>query len=109
MKKSALEKRIEKRAEDRFDSQVKELVLYIDKHPIGCRLKITIDGHQINLANFGGNHGLINEQGTDNSNADKTNLQQIKVDLLEKYEAEEIQNLEEKLDSVRYIFEQGVL
>jgi len=107
MKKSAIERQIEKRAEDRFDKEVNELALYINNHPIGKKLKITIGDEQITLAMFGHNRALINEAGTDNNNATKTNLVAIKVELLEKYEIEEVKNLENKLDSIRYIFEQG--
>lgn len=106
MEKSEFEKRIAARAEERFDEGFKELVMYINNHPIGSRLKIVVDGKEITLANFGTNYGLMNATGLQNSNAKLTNLETVRSKMLEEYRQKEIDEILSKLDNFSYLFNQ---
>lgn len=110
MKKSAIERSISKRAASRFDKEWQELNEFLRKHPIAKELKIIGNGKTLHLVSgndYRNNDSIITSYQDDTIVKDSSNLVDIRADLIEKYEAEEVKNLESKLDSVRYIFERG--
>ena len=107
MSKTILEKRIEQRAEERFEKELKEFIGIVERHPIGKLLRISIEGKNIPIAANGPNYGLFNYEGTKNSLGEKTtNLGDVKEKLLEKYKQEETDEILSKLDNLNYLFEQ---
>lgn len=106
MDKTVLEKRIEERANERFEKEFKEFVNYVYLHPVGKRLTITIGDRNVPIVNFGKNYGLFNEDGLKNKRSENTNLQLVRDQLLEEYRKEETDDLLNKLDSIGYLFNQ---
>jgi hypothetical protein len=105
MEKTALDKRIHERAEERFNAEFKGLVDYLSSHPIFSRLQAALpDVGKISLVNFGTNRGLLNATGLKNSNSHVVNLAEVKEELLKKYIQEETDNLLKKLEGLEYLF-----
>lgn len=105
MEKTILEKRIEERAHERFNKDLKTLVDLIHHHPIGGQLTVTIGDRNIPIANFGQNYGLLNGRGIHNQNSEHTNLAIVKENLIEKYKKEETDEILNKLDGLNYLFD----
>jgi hypothetical protein len=106
MDKSAFEKRIVRRAEERFDSELAALVEFLDRHPIGRYLKLKFGDEELDLVGDRRDHGLINSYGTDNIHATLTNIAAIKAEKLEEYQVQETDAILNQLGNLGYLFNQ---
>ena len=97
MKKSAIETAINKKAVARYNKEYAELLKYLETHPIAQYLRLEEDGVRTGLVchSIGGPTVL---------DIPVVNEDEVKENLIEKYEAEEVANLENKLEAIKYIF-----
>lgn len=102
MKKSAIEQSITKQAEKRFNEELAALIKFLADSPVAKELRIKVEGNDRPrpLAHK-------SDYSKDELYIPVINFDEVKEKLIEKYEAEEVKNLESKLDSIRYIFENG--
>ena len=104
MDKTFLEKRIEERAEKRFEEELITFTNFVVRHPIGGEIRVKMGDDNIPLANFGRNYGLVNANGLKNSMAEMTNLADVKAKLIEKYIKEETDAILAKLTNIEYLY-----
>lgn len=106
MNKTILEKRIEERANERFEDDLRKFIDFLLGHPISKELRVKIGEENIPIANFGSNYGLLNNEGLHNRHSAHTNLEIVKRNLIEKYKKEETDKILEQLESFNYLFNQ---
>ena len=110
MDKSILEKRIHDKAEKRADEYFKEISGFFYQHEElvangreGLVLKPIAENMSIQfISPFSNDESLFNNQDTLSK---YTNWQDIRKELVEKYEKEETDNILDKLDSINYLLE----
>ena len=111
MNKTYLEKRIEKKAHDRFMKEYIDATDIIARNPILKVLKIEVDGKMIPLHQFGTNRGLLNgnqyNEYRKNSLSEKTNTDFIKEELVKKYIEEETDSILNELSNIKFLLESG--
>lgn len=113
MQKTILEKRIEEKAEAIFEQNVKEFVDFCQKNPIAKRLKVLVlakgaedDQAFIPLVNWGSNWALVNGIGIQNKDSvEYTNIENIYEELITEYQKQETDNVLNKLENIKYLFE----
>lgn len=110
MDKSILEKRIHAKAEERADKYFEEISDFFNQHEElvangreGLVLKPIAENRSIGFRSpYRDDESLFNSQ----ENLSKyTNWQDIRKELVEKYEKEETDNILDKLDSINYLLE----
>ena len=109
MDKSVLEKHIHDKAEERADKYFKEISEFFYRHDElvangreGLVLKPIAENRSLHFRSPYNDDALFNSQ----ENLSKyTNWQDIRKELVEKYEKEETDNLLDKLDSINYLLE----
>lgn len=110
MDKSILEKRIHDKAEERADKYFEEISGFFYQHEElvangreGLVLKPIAKNKSIGFRSPYNDESLFNSQ----DNLSKyTNWQDIRKELVEKYEKEETDNILDKLDSINYLLEE---
>ncbi|MDS1015258.1 hypothetical protein [Lentilactobacillus buchneri] len=110
MDKSILEKRIHDKAEERADKYFEEISEFFYQHEElvangqeGLVLKPISENKSINFRSpYCDDESLFNSQDTLSK---YTNWQDIRKELVEKYEKEETDNILNKLDSINYLLE----
>ena len=111
MDKSILEQRIHDKAEERADKYFKEISEFFYQHEElvtnrgeGLVLKPIAENKSIHFRSPDNNDddALFNSQ---NTLSKYTNWQDIRKELVEKYEEEETDNILDKLDSINYLLE----
>jgi hypothetical protein len=107
MDKSAIEKRITARAERRYQQDFDSLIKTLANNPIISKLKFEIDGKEWRVVwpHSSDSDSLIDIRSI---NAPKSNAAKIKAELIAKYEQEETDAILSKLESVAYLFDEGV-
>lgn len=102
MKKTALEKIIEKQATDRFNQDWQKIERFITDSPILSRIKVTLpDGEEEYLVESGGyGRQVISTRST------HINYENVKKVVIEKYIEEETTNILNKLSNLNYLFNQ---
>lgn len=105
MDKTMLEKRIEERAEKRFNDDLRNLINVVNTNAIGTKLTLLIDGKPISLAKPSNYKGIINEKALDAEFAKHTNLKEVKEILIEQYIKEETDAILDKLTNIDYLFQ----
>ena len=111
MDKSILEKRIHAKAEERADEYFKEISEFFYQHGElvangreGLVLKPIAENMSIKfISPFSNDESLFNNQDTLSK---YTNWQDIRKELVEKYEKEETDNVLDKLNSIDYLLEE---
>lgn len=116
MEKSAIEKAIRSRAETRFEEEMQKALESIFKNDILKNLEIRVHSEKgtsefLKLCdNYIGESGVLMNpnQNTRESKEERsyTNIQKVKNSIIEKYEKEETKKLLERVDSIRYLFEE---
>lgn len=107
MNKSVLEKRIKERAEEKTKEEYNDFVNMLEKNKFGKLLEVKFeDDKSIPLADFGCNNGLLNHDCLKNSNAVRTNLEEVYNKFLEENIREETDKILSKLDGIGYLFGQ---
>lgn len=104
MDKSILEKRIHDKAEERADNYFIEIRDFLHKHDElvnELALTRTIENVYFLTSYYGGSGMFDNQE----SLSKHTNWQDIRKELVEKYEKEETDNILDKLDSINYLLE----
>ena len=104
MDKSILEKRIHDKAEERADEYFEEISDFFHKHDELANeliLTKTIENVYFVTSYLGGS-GIFDNQESLNEH---TNWQDIRKELVEKYEKEETDNILDKLNSINYLLE----
>lgn len=109
MDKSVLEKHIHDKAEERADKYFKEISEFFYQHDElvangreGLVLKPVAENRSLHFRSPYNDDALFNSQ----DNLSKyTNWQDIRKELVEKYEKEETDNILDKLDSINYLLE----
>lgn len=100
---SILEERINRRAEDRFYETLKSFRDSIGNNPIGMRLKID----DVKLSYKCANGGITTDNILNIEKIEcKTNLKEIKKELIEEYKQEETDEILRKLENINYLFNQ---
>lgn len=105
MDKSILEKRIHDKAEERADKYFKEISDFFHKHDELTNKLIltkTIENVYFVTSYLVGGSGMFDNQESLNEH---TNWQDVRQELVEKYEKEETDNILSKLDSINYLLE----
>lgn len=105
MDKSVLEKHIHDKAEERADKYFENIRLFFsDEGALVNKLALTNNNEKVYFKtdSYGGRRGMFDNQ--DNLN-EYTNWQDIRKELVEKYEKEETDNILDKLDSINYLLE----
>ena len=113
MNKSDLENHIHDKAEERVDKYFEEISEFFYQHkelvaePVangreGLVLKPIAENKSIHFRSPYGDDALFNSQ---DSLSKYTNWQDIRKELVEKYEKEETDNILSKLDSINYLLE----
>lgn len=97
-----------KRAERRFDNELRALVQFLLKDPIASRLRITFekpDGDPSTkmLVSTSSNGKLLCPY--DIKKCSDTNLAGVKAALIDKYEQEELDDVLTRIENIRYLFE----
>ncbi len=104
MDKSVLEKRIHDKAEERADKYFANIRLFFRAEgDLVNKLALTNSKEKIYFKtdSYGG-HGMFDSQ---ESLSEYTNWQDIRDELVKKYEKEETDNILSKLDSINYLLE----
>jgi len=107
---SILEKRIHEKAEERANKYFEEIAEFFHQHEElvangreGLVLKPIAENKSIKFRSpYRGDEALFNSQ---DSLSKYTNWQDIRKELVEKYEKEETDNILSKLDSINYLLE----
>jgi hypothetical protein len=99
---AAVQAKITQQAKKRFKEEYKELARFIQKHPIGSKLKITIDGKTFRLTDGNYDYPELNDDLLP-----ITNFTEVKEDLVLDYEKQEVDRLTNQLSSISYLFERG--
>jgi hypothetical protein len=112
MDKSFLEEKIKEKAKKRLLADEKSLRELAYNHPILRKLSVVQadeDGKSklVRIIAIDGYSNELFVAGMDENSerCDKTNINQIRKELLQKYEEQELDNILNKLDSVGYLFE----
>ena len=104
MDKSILEKRIHAKAEERADKYFAMIRLFFrDEGELVNKLALTNSKEKIYFKtdSYGG-HGMFDSQ---ENLSEYTNWQDIRKELVKKYEKEETDNILSKLESINYLLE----
>lgn len=104
MEKSFLEKQIEQRAQNRFESDLKVFIDAIKKTEIGKRLRIKVEANSILLIDDR-RPALFNFYGSIMDAENCTNISTLKEELIMKYLKEESEILLNKIDQLKDYFE----
>jgi len=105
MDKSVLEKRIHDKAEERADRYFREFNNFFHEHSeLVNELVLTNSKEKIYFKTdaYGDGNGMFDRQKILNK---YTNWQDIRNELVKKYEKEETDNILDKLDSIDYLLE----
>ncbi|MCV3742547.1 hypothetical protein OF387_15035 [Lentilactobacillus hilgardii] len=105
MDKSILEKRIHDQAEERADKYFEMIRLFFrDKDELVNKLALTNSKEKIYFKTdaYGDGNGMFDSQEW---LSEYTNWQDIRKELVKKYEKEETDNILSKLDSINYLLE----
>jgi hypothetical protein len=106
MEQSFIEKRIASKATERVDKDYREFIDFCNKNPFAKQIQIKVNNINIFLTgNNYNNQELFSPHNTNNKNNDFTNYIDIFNKLQKKYEKEETEILLDKLDSVKYLFD----
>lgn len=113
MEKTFIEKRIEEKAEERFNENLEKLKKDVGSNPIGEKLTLKLKGIEkpirIGCRHYSNDNVLFdmpkNEYSNDNLKK-KSNIEEIKKELIEEYIKEETNELLNKIDNLSYLFNQ---
>lgn len=106
MEKSYIEKIIKQKAEERFNSEWRKAVELVANNPILRRVSVKIPDTEgglpteVFLFESGGAHRMILSE-----KSDKIDYEKIRGTMLSIYEKEETETLLNKLDAIRYLFQ----
>ncbi len=100
MNQTALEKRISDKAKNRFRLEAEKLAKLIYNNPIGRRMRIG----EIKIAS-NASDGVFSESSIRDTSY-ISNYDEIKTQLIEAYETQEMDNILNKLESIQYLFNQ---
>jgi hypothetical protein len=104
MHKTEIDKKIAQRAKNRLEKEMNRLYKAIDENDVGRLLKVRTSDDQYEDLAASHSDAMI---AAYRINEEKTNISDVEARLLEKYEKEELDDLLSKLESVKYLFEQG--
>jgi len=96
MKIEILQKRIEEKANERFDREWDKMLDLIYKNPIFSKIKIIKGDSKINLFEMHSSYSVFNKYQTEYEL--KTNFEDVKKTILEQYVREETDSILSKLD-----------
>ena len=106
MEKSQLEKRIEQKASEKFNKDYDVFQEFMQSNNIAKRLYLNIsETEDLPLYDFGQNSGLFNGECDRNKNANKTNLKEVKEEIISEYIKTETEALLNKVAALKDFFE----
>ncbi len=107
MEKTFLEQKIQQQAKKRFSNDLKQLVAFIQSHPIGKYLEIRSGEEKAYLASDD-SYSIFRSTGSWASANDKaqrfTNYSEVEARVLAEYVEAETENVLNKLEHISYLF-----